>query len=187
MALKDILGQEQAIEILMGSISKNRIAHAYIFTGDDGIGKKLTAINFAKALNCQKTVTSDKLQVTSETSKIRNPKSEIKQSRHSSLVNYIDCCDQCPSCVKINKLFHPDTLITPEEEKELGKKVFMSHPDVFLIIPYKGEIRVDVVRKLEELLSYKAYEGKWKIVIVDGADSMNQSAANAFLKTLEEP
>lgn len=187
MALKDILGQEQAIEILRGSISKNRIAHAYIFTGDDGIGKKLTAFNFAKTLNCQKTVTSDKLQVTSENSKTRNQKSEIRNQTDYTLVTYIDCCDQCPSCVKINKLFHPDTLITPEEEKELGKKVFMSHPDVFLIIPYKGEIRIDVIRKLEELLSYKAYEGKWKMVIVDGADSMNQSAANALLKTLEEP
>lgn len=179
MALKDILGQEQAIEILRGSISKNRIAHAYIFTGDDGIGKKLTAINFAKTLNCQKN--SHAFSEQSNDSK-NNTQYAVRNTQYD-----IDCCDKCPSCVKINKLFHPDTFITPEEEKELGKKVFTSHPDVFLIMPYKGEIRVDVVRKLEELLSYKAYEGKWKIVIVDGADSMNQSAANAFLKTLEEP
>ena len=53
MALKDIIGQERAIEILRGCIKRNRVAHAYIFAGDEGIGKKLTAINFAKALNCQ--------------------------------------------------------------------------------------------------------------------------------------
>ncbi|MEF9437899.1 MAG: hypothetical protein L0922_03820 [Candidatus Mariimomonas ferrooxydans] len=52
MALKNIVGQERALEILRRSIEKNRLAHAFLFTGEDGIGKKLTAINLAKMLNC---------------------------------------------------------------------------------------------------------------------------------------
>lgn len=158
MALKDILGQEQAIEILRGSISKNRIAHAYIFTGDDGIGKKLTAINFAKTLNCQKN--SNAFSERSNDSK-NNTQYAVHNTQYD-----IDCCDQCPSCIKINKA---------------------NHPDVFFIEPENGQIKVETIRELEKSLSYKAFEGNWKVVIIDNADTLNQSAANAFLKTLEEP
>lgn len=136
MALKDIIGHEHAIEILKGCITRNRIAHAYIFTGEDGVGKRLTAINFAKILNCQGQGTD------------------------------IDCCDKCSSCIKINNAFHPD---------------------IFLIAPEKGEIIVAAIRKLIESFSYKAFEGNWKVAIIDEAETLNQSAANAFLKTLEEP
>lgn len=142
MALKDIVGQERVLEILGESITKNRIAHAYLFTGEDGIGKKLIAINFAKALNC-----------TQNTGK-------------KNLGSGIDCCDKCSSCIKIDKAIHPD---------------------VSLVVPEEGQIKVGVIRRLRESLSYKAFEGKWKIVIIDEAESLNQSAANAFLKTLEEP
>jgi len=173
MALRDIIGHEHAIGILRGCITRNRIAHAYMFTGEDGIGKRLTAINFAKALNCQKTVTSYKLQGTS-----KNPKSEIIT---------IDSCDKCPSCIKIDKLFHPEDLINTKDEEELKKMLFISHPDVVLVKPYKGEIRIEIIRRLEEFLAYKAFEGRWKMVIIDEAETLNQSAANAFLKTLEEP
>lgn len=150
MALKDVVGQEGALEILRGSITKNRVAHAYLFAGEDGIGKKLTAINFAKALNCLKPV----------------HRSPFTVDRKEKNLLTTDSCDECSSCIKIDKAIHPD---------------------VFLIAPENGQIKVDVIRKLEESLAYKAFEGKWKIVIIDEADTLNQSAANAFLKTLEEP
>jgi DNA polymerase-3 subunit delta' len=48
-------------------------------------------------------------------------------------------------------------------------------------------IKVESIRRLEEMLSFKAFEGRMKTVVVDDAETMNASAANAFLKTLEEP
>lgn len=78
----------------------------------------------------------------------------------------LDSCDICSACRKI----------------DAG-----AHPDVSVIAPQKGEIRVDEIRAVEEALSFRPHEGKKKIVIIDDADTMNQSAANAFLKTLEEP
>src|SRR3990172_7806680 len=77
-----------------------------------------------------------------------------------------DACDACDSCRKI----------------DAG-----SHPDLVTVSPEKDEIRVDEIRALEDTLSFKPFEGRKKVVIVDDADRMNQSAANAFLKTLEEP
>jgi DNA polymerase-3 subunit delta' len=78
----------------------------------------------------------------------------------------IDACDACDSCRKI----------------ESG-----THPDVLLIAPEDRQVRIDEIRRIDEVLSFKPFEGRKKIVIVDNAEAMNISAANAFLKTLEEP
>lgn len=53
MAFREIIGQKQAIEILRRSINEGKISHTYLFVGPEGVGKKLTAISFAQALNCQ--------------------------------------------------------------------------------------------------------------------------------------
>jgi DNA polymerase-3 subunit delta' len=53
MNFSEIVGQEVAINILKRSIENNRCAHAYLFVGPDGVGKRTTAIAFAKGLNCR--------------------------------------------------------------------------------------------------------------------------------------
>jgi DNA polymerase-3 subunit delta' len=90
----------------------------------------------------------------------------IHDELHGDSQEDLDACGVCQSCRKI----------------DAG-----THPDLNVISPEKGEIRVDEIRTIEDALSFKAYEGRKKVVIVDDADLMNQSAANAFLKTLEEP
>ncbi len=135
MALNDIVGQERALKILFGMLKRDRVPSALLFAGDTGIGKRLTAVNYAKAINCLEPAD-------------------------------LDCCDTCASCKKI----------------DAG-----THPDVSFTLPEKGEIKIDAVRKLEEKLFLKALEARKKIAIVDDADTMNINAANAFLKTLEEP
>ena len=90
----------------------------------------------------------------------------IPKRSHGDSHSEIDACDECPSCRKIDKGIHPDFL---------------------LISPDSGQIRIDEIRAIDDALSLKAFEGRYKIVIVDDADTMNQYAANAFLKTLEEP
>ena len=76
---KNILGQQKAVLSLQTQLRTNRIAQAYLFAGPEGVGRRKTAIEVAKALNCQKT---DKDQ--------------------------IEPCDECPSCSKIDKNIHPD-------------------------------------------------------------------------------
>lgn len=51
----------------------------------------------------------------------------------------------------------------------------------------KTELTVDEVRKLKGHFAMSAAEGGWRVAIVDSADEMNRSAANAILKLLEEP
>ncbi len=52
MSLEKILGQDQVKHILSNSLRKNQLAHAYLFFGPESIGKKRTAFELAKALNC---------------------------------------------------------------------------------------------------------------------------------------
>ena len=52
MSLKDIKAQDNAIAFLKNSIEGDKVSHAYMFVGPSGVGKKLAAVNFAKALNC---------------------------------------------------------------------------------------------------------------------------------------
>jgi DNA polymerase-3 subunit delta' len=48
----EVLGHRQAKKLLAQAIESSRIAHAYLFSGPDGVGKKKTAIAFTKAINC---------------------------------------------------------------------------------------------------------------------------------------
>lgn len=57
MSFSDIIGHDHNIEILRRSIEKGRLHHAYIFSGPDGVGKRLMALSLAKALNCTETTT----------------------------------------------------------------------------------------------------------------------------------
>ena len=158
MALQDIIGQEKAVNILLRTIQRERVPSSYLFAGESGIGKKFTAVNLAKILNCQSREQRAK-------SKDNTPSLTLPHQRGGQVWE-IDCCDECSSCRKI----------------ESG-----SHPDFLLIAPHSGQIRIEEIRAIDDTLSLKPFEGKWKIVIVDEAHMMNSFAANAFLKTLEEP
>ena len=52
MSFDRILGQKQPKQTLKNALQSNSVAHAYLFYGQESIGKKYTAIELAKALNC---------------------------------------------------------------------------------------------------------------------------------------
>lgn len=64
-----------------------------------------------------------------------------------------------------------------------------NHPDFFLLQPEAENkaLKVEQIRELISELSSTASQGSWQVVIIDHADAMNTAAANALLKSLEEP
>ena len=88
-----------------------------------------------------------------------------------------------------------ESLGVPEESTAARQVRALSHPGLLVIrrgydtktkrVP--ATISVDEVRRLKAFLGRTASEGAWRVVIVDRADELNISAANALLKSLEEP
>ena len=79
-----------------------------------------------------------------------------------------DCCDACLNCKKIENENHADLhWVRPESKSRI--------------------ISVDQTRELTREIQLKPTEAGYKIAIISGADRLNAQAANAFLKTLEEP
>ena len=62
-----------------------------------------------------------------------------------------------------------------------------NHPDITVISPEGGTIKIDRVRELCRSLSYPPYESPTRVVVVEDVHSMRPEAANSLLKTLEEP
>ena len=92
-------------------------------------------------------------------------------------------CEDCPVCGRIGVFNFPG-----QDDKDEHKKVILSgHPDVGIVIPYKRNILVDAIRDLEREANFRPFEGGKRVFIIENAEKMNDSAANALLKTLEEP
>ncbi|MEA3470707.1 MAG: DNA polymerase III subunit delta', partial [Thermodesulfobacteriota bacterium] len=77
-----------------------------------------------------------------------------------------DSCDSCSSCVKMDH---------------------GNHPDFVLIEPEGFFIKIEAVRGLQGQIKFRPFEGKKRVFVIADAERMNSPAANALLKTLEEP
>lgn len=88
-----------------------------------------------------------------------------------------------------------DTLDVPRDHPVARRVAAMSEPGIMLLRRpwdvdrkrFKTQITVDEVRRLNGFFGLSSVDGGYRIVIVDSADEMNTSAANALLKVLEEP
>lgn len=130
--------QEAQWSNIQWALEQNRLAHALLLTGPEGMGKRHFGETLVKALLCQN-----------------------RQSNQQT-------CGECRSCRLFNSENHPDFVkLAPEEA---GK-----------------QIGIDRVRSLGSFVSLKPQISQHKCILVEDTHMMNNSAANAFLKTLEEP
>lgn len=142
MPFADIIGHDGPKRKIRTALGQQTIGHAYLFSGDEGIGKRLTAVRFAQALSCETPPASSQP----------------------------DSCGECRACRQVATGTYPDALmVQPEREK--------ANP----------QIKIDQVREIERHMIYRPLFSSHKICIIDDADRLTTNAANAFLKTLEDP
>ena len=179
MRFNDVIGQDEVKRKLILSVQENRVPHAQLFLGPEGNGKLPLALAYAQYILCpHRTAT--------------------------------DSCGVCPSCQKIAKLTHPDlhfvvpTTTTKSVKSNPESDLFMaewrdyvlqtegyvdasSWYDFLEVENKQGYISVRDAATLLRKLSFKAYEGEYKIAIIWMAEKMRSDTANKLLKLLEEP
>lgn len=128
-----IIGQQLAKRVLVKAVAENAPTHAYLFLGLQGTGKATTAIEFAKALNCE------------------NQKEG-------------NACGECAICRAI----------------EHG-----NFPDIRVWSPRKRDTPIELMQEMRNQAKFKPVRGKWKVNIVEQADTLNEHSANCILKLLE--
>lgn len=163
-----LLGHEDAEQILRQGFESGRLAHAWLFSGPEGIGKATLAYRFARYV-------------------LANGGSDAGPEAGQGLFG---------------------EGLLPDAAGETGGPLYLApgHP-VFQRVAAGGhvdlisvertinektgklrtEIIVDDARGVGRFFRLTAGEGGWRVAVIDCADEMNQSAANALLKVLEEP
>ncbi|HEY95195.1 MAG TPA: DNA polymerase III subunit [Dehalococcoidia bacterium] len=85
-------------------------------------------------------------------------------------------CGQCEPCRKVTDLKHADVQV-----------VGLAGDDSSTESKSKTEISIEQIRQMQHTASLPPFEGKYRIYIIENAESLSVEAANALLKTLEEP
>jgi DNA polymerase III subunit delta' len=143
---------------------RERLPHAILFHGAEGIGKTIFAERFAQSLLCQ------------------TPLADGQP------------CGACDSCGWFDQYSHPDyRRVRPEAledepagEAEDGAEAADGKKSKSTKAPSK-EIKIDQIRALADFMNISTHRQGMRVVMLYPAEALNTAAANALLKTLEEP
>jgi len=157
----DLLGHDMSENMFLDAYNSHRLHHAWLITGPRGIGKASLANRIARFLLHHAPAEDLGPGLFGEVLE-KAPVTSLNTDRESRINSTISAGS------------HGDLVIIQRRPDEKTGKV-------------KAEIAVDDVRKLQNFFGKTAVEGGWRVVIIDSADEMNRNAANALLKSLEEP
>lgn len=174
----DIIGQEPTKERIREVVASNRLAHALMLVGPEGVGKLGMATAIAQYVNCLNPTEDDSCGTCTNCTKIAKG---IHPDMHYLL---------------------PIISKTEGGKRYLTGDFFQAFRESFFQDPYMpfaewkralgGEnkqlfISVHEIRELKRQISLKAFEAPYKVVIIWNAETIRTEGANAFLKLLEEP
>jgi DNA polymerase-3 subunit delta' len=126
MSWQRIRGHEALVRSFTHVIRRGRLAHAYLFTGPPGIGKRLFARELAKVLLCE------------------HPDAGKKE--------VLEGCDQCPACIQIDANTHPDFSYVerPEDKNEFPVELMREVREWFSLKSARGKGKVVVLNDAED-------------------------------------
>jgi DNA polymerase-3 subunit delta' len=112
------------VEGFRRAVRRGRLAHAYLFTGPAGVGKRLFAVELAKALLCENAATTGP-----------------------------QACDRCPSCIQVESGTHPDffTAVRPPEALEFPISLMRELCQSFALKSARGRGKVILIDDADDL------------------------------------
>jgi len=122
MSFKTVLGHQRPISLPQRAIENEKVVNSYLFLGNEGIGKKVVALEFAKALNC----------LDEETGRG-------------------EACDHCDSCKKIDRALHPDVLLVEPIGQGIKKEQVIQMQRELVYKPYEGKRRVCILTAADRM------------------------------------
>ena len=203
MVFSEIIGHKDLVENLKRMVSENHLPHALLFSEQSGCGALTLVLALTQFLFCK---TRRAVEQGDNTWELRGLFGEDEGQ-----IPHDDSCQVCSSCIKVRNLQHPDLYyifpINTTQAVEKGKKVSIdAYYDIFRKLvtanPYFSEqdlykemglenklglIGVSEANWIIDKLSFTAFEGGSRVVIVLFPERMNAEAANKLLKSIEEP
>jgi len=147
----DLIGQAQAVELLMASLQQARVAPAYLLAGPHGVGRRLAALRFLEGV-------------------IAGPAGDAGIRRRLAAGN------------------HPDLLWVEPTYQHQGRLVPASLAQAEGVNRRTPpQVRLEQIREVSRFLARRPVEAPGCLVVIEAAEAMAEAAANALLKTLEEP
>ncbi|CAM3308755.1 DNA polymerase III subunit delta' [Rhodothermus bifroesti] len=176
MAWEQILGQARVVEALRRALESHRIAHAYLFYGPYGTGKRAVALKLAQALECEQNGSAPCGQCVSCTKVQRLIHPDVQV-----LLPYPSDADPEDLHERLARLaVEPYATVDYMRRPVLDDPTKTPSKQAFYTVARINEA-------LRRTMGFKPLEGRYKVAILVDADRMRVEAANAFLKLLEEP
>jgi DNA polymerase-3 subunit delta' len=172
---KSVIGNKKLVDYLISSVDNQRIPHAQLFVGSEGIGMLNIAINYAAyIINHEHNVEKTNNKVSNRVIEMSHPD-----------VHYVY---PVINTEKIKKAVRDDYLISFREfvlNNHFGS--LKDWLDRLAQEKKQSQIGSEEIQSVLKKISLKSYEGGYKIMILWMADKMNISSSNKILKLLEEP
>ena len=180
MAWSSVLDQNRVVQTLRRALAQERVAHAYLLHGPDGVGKRAVAYEMARALQCpeQADEACDACPTCRKTRRMVHPDVHVNLPHPWSQEKDRDEEDMGARIRRLGE--NPYAAIDYVRRPSLSDPSETSNQQVYYRI---DQVRQDIIQPM----SLAKGEGKYKVNILIDAEKMREEAANAFLKLLEEP
>lgn len=162
MSFQKIIGQQRVKRFFEKALSSERISHAYLFIGDQGLGKEAIALELAKALLCE-----------------------------NSLACSYETCRDCSRIARfthpdVHLIFPAPAKLSEADTRKIVVSI-VENSYQRLELWANPSISIDRIREIRRQASYKSFEGKGRVVLIFDCERMTIEAANSLLKIVEEP
>ncbi len=176
MTFREVIGQSFIKQRLQFIAHQEKIPHALLFTGPEGVGKLATALAFAQYINCHHPSENE-------------PCNECPSCHKYSHLIHPDLHFVFPVYKGSRTSVVCDDFINEWRNFLLLSPYFKSTDWYSIVAEEKGQpiIYADEALEIITKLSVKNYEAKYKVIIIYQPERMHLATANKLLKVLEEP